>query len=150
MIAAGIPDQAVGFIAAIGILILGAGYGIGQWRAGGAKACADALQAATAELTVVNESRERLERDVAEARAEAQRLGGVVEQLREENHTLRSLVMGEKVPSAMIAAMETVAARTREELRGHLDQMVEHYLEPIRKAIGTRTTYKPLGEGRSS
>jgi len=126
------------FIASAGVLVLGVGYAVGQWRAGSARACAEALQAATAELEVSHRARERLEREVATAKAEIARLQGIVEQLREENATLRSLVMGEQVPQALVTVIEQAAANTRRAIDARLDVLVGEYLDPIRTAVERR------------
>lgn len=65
--------------------------------------------AATKALTAQSERIELLEKDRAECREKIAHLEGVVAQLRDENHTLRQLVMGETVPPALQKSMEQLA-----------------------------------------
>jgi cell division protein FtsB len=85
------------------------GYLIGQFRRGRSSAQTEALEAQERRISV-------LEKERGEYRERVAHLEGVVAQLREENQVLRSLVMGETVPPAMLRAMEEVARRSSTEL----------------------------------
>jgi len=105
----------------IGLVALGLGYAIGQFRMGRVRGAAEALHVANAELEVHRDRATRLEQDLARCKTDVDQLRGVVEQLREENKELRGLLMGDKVQPAMLDAMQQVAASNREALELVLD-----------------------------
>lgn len=125
-----IPDW-LSVVVAIGAIVALLGYLIGQWKKGTAGAESAAATAYKLELEAVTVRSTRLEHDLAESRAEVSRLGGVVEQLRAENAELRGLVMGEKVPPAMLAAMQTVAAESISALTSALQAEFMHLRQDL-------------------
>lgn len=124
------------------LLVLTAGAAIVFYRRGRVEGLSKALETADAERHVYEKRADRLERDLHESReacsSAVAHLEGVVSQLREENATLRALVMGETLPPALAAALEGVAASSRAVTRTMLAELTQDYLEPIRRAVGTR------------
>lgn len=126
-----VTDVALPFAAAV-LLI---GWLVGSFRRGKSDAAREALDFATAEILVLREANTRMSGELNEARAELARLGGLMEQLREENAELRRLVMLEKIPPALEAAMSgasgAVLAAVTSTVRPEHDRVIAAIVEEL-------------------
>jgi len=101
---------------ATGAVLIGLGFLVGQFRLGRIRGATEALHLQAAELDVLRQRNVTITADLKAAEAEVHTLRGIVEQLREDNRELRSLVMGETVPPALQHALDTAFARAVEQL----------------------------------
>lgn len=131
---------AVQWVPFVGILVLGLGYLAGTWRRGRFDASREAMELAVNETEILKGRASRFELELRESRERCSQdiahLQGTVEQLREENAGLRSLVMGETVPPALASAIATAAATNLQALRDYLDER----LHPVEQGIARLLT----------
>ncbi len=140
MIADFLHDATLTDLVVMGVAIVGAtAYALSTWRGGRVKGAMDALSVAQGELTVLRDQNERLEHDLNAARAEIARVSGTVDQLRDENASLRQLVMGDVVPPALRGAMEAVGQAAS----AHLLEALDGRLHSIEQGVA-----RLLTEGR--
>jgi hypothetical protein len=140
-------DDVLSLATFVALAVLTSGYLVGSWRRGKTEAVKEANDLAMQEIELLKVARDRaeqtrltLEREMRATsdgcKADIARLEGVVEQLRNENAELRSLVMLEKLPPAMTDALTSVVeqvmkdvgqihADTREALIEHFDRQAE-------------------------
>jgi predicted outer membrane protein len=93
----------------LGVLLLGVGYAVGQWRRGRNDATSSILEIANAEIEVLKAARERMSEELRDYAAKIAKLEAVAEQQQRENRSLRELVMLEAVPPALQAALSAEA-----------------------------------------
>ncbi len=135
------------WVPTVGLLVLGAGYLAGTWLRGRADADRSIVEAAAEEASVMRGRADRLDKDLREAREKCAqdiaRLEGVVDQLREENARLQSLVMGETVPPALQNALQVVA----QENLTRYEQIITDRLHAVEQGVTRLLTERKGGEG---
>jgi hypothetical protein len=97
----------------IGVLVLGVGYALGQFRRGKDERTSatiqrstEALNIAGSELDLLRARGDRLDSELSEAKERIARLEAISDAQQRENATLRALVMLETIPPALQAALE--------------------------------------------
>lgn len=136
----------------VGLGVVAVGYLIGSFMRGRSDGTNSVLETATSEIEILKGARSRevearveLEGRLRDAREKCAqdiaKLAGIVEQLRNENAELRSLVMMEAVPPALQTVLQQVARDSALEQRVYLDEK----LHPIEQGVARLLTTPRTG-----
>lgn len=139
------------YAALFGVLILGLGYALGQWRRGRDDRESSALAIAADELELLKAARDRMAGELRDNAAAIAKLEAIVEQLQRENKNLRDLVMLDSIPPALQAAMsehvgsindttERVHEETRARIIGELRDSERRITELLKQRTTTTVT----------
>jgi len=131
------------------VAVIALGYLFGSWRRGLSDSWKETVDLQAAELDTMKQSNTRLSREVHESKEQIAKFEGIVTQLRRENAELRSMVMLDKVPPALIETMnsttETIMTTVLQIHRQQTEDLIKSFedmLHPIAQGI-TRLLTEP-------
>lgn len=140
------------WIPLIAVVIIGLGYLFGSWRRGLSDSWKETVDLQAAELDTVKQSNVRLTKEVHESKEQIAKFEGIVAQLRRENAELRSMVMLDKVPPALIETMNsttetimTTVLQIHKQQTEDLLKSFEAMLHPVAQGM-SRLLTEPRGE----
>lgn len=133
----------------VALLYLGRGYIVNAAHRQEDEARGRTLAVQASELQTLTASNLRLSKELADVRTkctgDVAHLSGQVEQLTNENASMRQLVMLDKIPPALLEAMQHVAG----DAATAITQVLEVRLNPINQQIGRLVEKQLLQEQQS-